>query len=77
MQIPGCYLGYVRKSRLNDKFSSIPNALSETRFIRYMEHPNTNSFITQFVSQRFVDFLEAYALEYVVRKTNIGMYWRP
>lgn len=83
-QILGCYLGNVRKSKLNDKFSSIPDVLGEMRPIRYIEHPNTNAFITPFVGQQ-VDICEAFgfdipegcAPEYVVRKTNKGKPGRP
>lgn len=83
-QILGCYLGNVRKTKLSDKFSSIPDVLGEMRPIRYIEHPNTNPFITPFVGQQ-VDICEAFgfgipegcAPEYVVRKTNKGKRGRP
>ena len=83
-QILGCYLGNVRKSKLNDKFSSIPDVLGEMRPIRYIEHPNTKAFITPFVGQQVdiceafgFDIPEGYAPEYVVRKTNKGKRGRP
>lgn len=83
-QIIGCYLGNVRRSKQSDKFSSIPDVLAEMRAIRYIEHPNTDPFITPFVGQQ-VDICEAFGFDipegcapkYVVRKTNKDKRGRP
>ena len=78
-QILGCYLGNIRKTKLNEDFDSIADVLGEMRPIRYIEHPNTKGFITPFIGRQ-VDICEAFgfdipegcAPEYVVRKTNKG-----
>ncbi len=83
-QILGCYLGNIRKTKLDDQFDSIADVLGEMRPIRYIEHPNTKGFITPFVGAQ-VDICEAFgfdipdgcAPEYVVRKTNKGKRGRP
>ena len=83
-QILGCYLGNIRKTKLNEDFDSIADVLGEMRPIRYIEHPNTKGFITPFIG-RLVDITEALgfdipegcAPEYVVRKTNKGKRGRP
>ena len=83
-QILGCYLGNIRKTKLNEDFDSIADVLGEMRPIRYIEHPNTKGFITPFVGRQ-VDICEAFgfnipegcAPEYVVRKTNKGKRGRP
>ena len=83
-QILGCYLGNIRKSKLEDQFDSIADVLGEMRPIRYIEHPNTEGFITPFVGKQ-VDICEAFefeipegcAPEYVVRKTTKGKRGRP
>ena len=83
-QILGCYLGKIRKTKLNEDFDSIADVLGEMRPIRYIEHPNTKGFITPFIGRQ-VDICEAFgfdipegcAPEYVVRKTNKGKRGRP
>ena len=83
-QILGCYLGNIRKTKLEDQFDSIADVLGEMRPIRYIEHPNTKGFITPFVGRQ-VDICEAFgfeipegcAPEYVVRKTTKGKRGRP
>lgn len=83
-QILGCYLGNVRKTKLSKSFDSIPDVLNEMRPIRYIEHPNTQNFITPFIGSQ-VEICEAFgfeipdgcAPEYVVRKTNKGKRGRP
>ena len=83
-QILGCYLGNIRKTKLNEDFDSIADVLGEMRPIRYIEHPNTKGFITPFIDRQ-VDICEAFgfdipegcAPEYVVRKTNKGKRGRP
>ena len=83
-QILGCYLANVRKEKLSDSFDSILDVLNEMRPIRYIEHPNTQGFITPFVGKQ-VEICEAFgfeipegcAPEYVVRKTNKGKRGRP
>jgi len=83
-QILGCYLSNVRRTRLEDRFSSMQDVLGEMRPIRYIEHPKTRGFITPFVGRQ-VDICEAFgfeipegcAPEYVVRKTNKGRRGRP
>ena len=83
-QILGCYLGNIRKTKLNEDFDSIADVLGEMRPIRYIEHPNTKGFITPFIGRQ-VDICEAFgfdipegcAPEYVVRKTNKGKRGRP
>ena len=83
-QILGCYLGNIRKTKLNEDFGSIADVLGEMRPIRYIEHPNTKGFITPFIGRQ-VDICEAFgfdipegcAPEYVVRKTNKGKRGRP
>ena len=83
-QILGCYLGNIRKTKLEGQFDSIADVLGEMRPIRYIEHPNTKGFITPFVGRQ-VDICEAFgfeipegcAPEYVVRKTTKGKRGRP
>lgn len=83
-QILGCYLGNIRKAKLEDQFDSIADILGEMRPIRYIEHPNTVAFITPFIGKQ-VDICEAFgfdipegcAPEYVVRKTTKGKRGRP
>lgn len=83
-QILGCYLGNVRSTKLSESFASIPDVLNEMRPIRYIEHPNTQNFITPFIGSQ-VEISEAFgfeipegcAPEYVVRKTNKGKRGRP
>ncbi|MCQ2501859.1 MAG: transposase [Lachnospiraceae bacterium] len=83
-QILGCYLGNIRKTKLEGQFDSIADVLGEMRPIRYIEHPNTKGFITPFVGKQ-VDICEAFgfeipegcAPEYVVRKTTKGKRGRP
>ncbi len=83
-QILGCYLSYIRKSKLSDHFDSVSDVLNEMRPIRYIEHPNTVAFITPFVGKQ-VDICEAFgftipdgcAPEYAVRKSNKGKRGRP
>lgn len=83
-QILGCYLGNIRKTKLEDQFDSIADILGEMRPIRYIEHPNTVAFITPFIGKQ-VDICEAFgfdipegcAPEYVVRKTTKGKRGRP
>ena len=83
-QILGCYLGNIRKTKLNEDFDSIADVLGEMRPIRYIEHPNTKGFITPFIGRQ-VDICEAFGFdipegcvpEYVVRKTNKGKRGRP
>ena len=83
-QILGCYLGNVRKTKLEDQFDSIADVLGEMRPIRYIEHPNTEGFITPFIGKQ-IDICEAFgfeipegcAPEYIVRKTTKGKRGRP
>ena len=83
-QILGCYLGNIRKTKLNEDFDSIADVLGEMRSIRYIKHPNTKGLITPFIGRQ-VDICEAFgfdipegcAPEYVVRKTNKGKRGRP
>lgn len=83
-QILGCYLGNIRKTKLEDQFDSIADILGEMRPIRYIEHPNTMGFITPFVGKQ-IDICEAFgfdipegcAPEYVVRQTSKGKRGRP
>ena len=83
-QILGCYLSYVRSTKLKDLFSSNLDVLNEMRPIRYIEHPNSKGFITPFVGRQ-IDICEAFdftipdgcAPEYVIRKTNKGKPGRP
>jgi transposase len=83
-QIIGCYLAYVRKSKLGDRFHSVQDVLNEMRPIRYIEHPGTKAFVTPFVGKQ-VDVCEAFGFEipdgcspeYAVRKTNKGKPGRP
>ena len=83
-QILGCYLGNIRKTKLNEDFDSIADVLGEMRPIRYIEHPNTKGFITPFIGRQ-VDICEAFGFDipegcapkYVVRKTNKGKRGRP
>ena len=83
-QILGCYLGNIRKAKLEDQFDSIADILGEMRPIRYIEHPNTVAFITPFIGKQ-VDICEAFgfdipegcAPEYAVRKTTKGKRGRP
>ena len=83
-QVIGCYMAYIRKTKLNKDFHSLQSILDEMRPIRCIEHPNTKSVITPFVGKQ-VAICEAFgfkipegcAPEYVVRKTNKGKRGRP
>ena len=83
-QIIGCYLSYIRKTKLSKDFHSVQSVLDEMRPIRYIEHPNTTPMITPFVGKQ-IDICNAFgfevpdgcAPEYVVRKTNKGKRGRP
>ncbi len=83
-QIIGCYLSNIRVTKLKDDFDSVYDVLNEMRPIRYIEHPNTKSFITPFVGKQ-IKICEAFgfnipegcAPEYVVRKTTKGQRGRP
>ena len=83
-QVIGCYMAYIRKTKLNKDFHSLQSILDEMRPIRYIEHPNTKPMITPFVGNQ-VKICEAFgfdipddcAPEYVVRKTNKGKRGRP
>ena len=83
-QIIGCYIAYVRKTKLDKDYHSLQSVLDEMRPIRYVEHPNTKPAITPFVGNQ-VKICEAFgfdipdgcAPEYVVRKTNKGKRGRP
>ena len=83
-QIIGCYLQYIRKSKMSDTFKSNADVLDEMRAIRYVEHPDTDAFITPFVGKQ-VSICEAFgfkipegcAPEYALRKTNQGKRGRP
>ena len=83
-QVIGCYMAYIRKTKLNKDFHSLQSILDEMRPIRCIEHPNTKSVITPFVGKQVAiceafDFKipEGCAPEYVVRKTNKGKRGRP
>lgn len=83
-QILGCYVSYVRRSRLGQTFHSVAEVLNEMRPIRFIEHPNRKPFVTPFVGRQ-VEICEAFGFEipegcspdYVVRKTNKGKRGRP
>lgn len=83
-QVIGCYMAYIRKTKLNKDFHSLQSILDEMRPIRCIEHPNTKSVITPFVGKQ-VAICEAFGIkipegcapEYVVRKTNKGKRGRP
>ncbi|MBO6286067.1 MAG: transposase [Bacilli bacterium] len=83
-QIIGCYMAYIRKTKLDKKFRSLQSLLDEMRPIRYIEHPNTKATITPFVGNQ-IKICEAFgfetpegcAPEYVARKTTKGMRGRP
>ncbi len=83
-QILGCYLGNIRSKKLSEDFHSIPDVLNEMRPIRYIEHPNTQSFITPFVGKQ-LEICKAFGFtipdgcspEYAMRKTSKGKRGRP
>jgi transposase len=83
-QILGCYLSHIRKTKLAEHFDSTESVLNEMRPIRYVEHPNTVSYITPFVGKQ-VEICEAFGIsipegcapEYVVRSTSKGKRGRP
>ena len=83
-QVIGCYLAYIRKTKLYKDYHSLQSVLDEMRPIRYIEHPNTKPVITPFVGDQ-VKICEAFgfeipegcAPEYVIRKTNKGKRGRP
>ena len=83
-QVIGCYIAYIRKTKLFKDYHSLQSVLDEMRPIRYVEHPNTKQAITPFVGDQ-VKICEAFgfeipdgcAPEYVVRKTNKGKRGRP
>ncbi len=82
MEIP--IQSYRRKKELKTQFHSIQDILSEMRPIRYIEHPESEPFITPFVGKQ-IDICEAFGFkipdgcfpDYVVRKTNKGLKGRP
>ena len=83
-QVIGCYMAYIRKTKLNKDSHSLQSILDEMRPIRCNEHPSTKSVITPFVGKQVAiceafDFKipEGCAPEYVVRKTNKGKRGRP
>ena len=83
-QVIGCYMAYIRKTKLNKDFHSLQSILDEMRPIRCIEHPNTKSVITPFVGKQVaiceafdIKIPEGCAPEYVVRKTNKGKRGRP
>ncbi len=83
-QVIGCYIAYIRKTKLFKDYHSLQSVLDEMRPIRYVEHPNTKPAITPFVGDQ-VKICEAFgfripegcAPEYVARKTNKGKRGRP
>ena len=83
-QIIGCYMAYIRKTKLDKDFRSLQSVLDEMRPIRYIEHPHTKATITPFVGNQIkiceafgFDIPEGCAPEYVARKTTKGMRGRP
>ena len=83
-QVIGCYIAYVRKTKLYKDYHSLLSILDEMRPIRYIEHPNTKPTITPFVGDQVkicetfgFNIPEGCAPEYVVRKTNKGKRGRP
>lgn len=83
-QVIGCYMAYIRKTKLSKDFHSLQSILDEMRPIRCIEHPNTKPVITPFVGKQ-VTICEAFGVaipegcapEYFVRKTNKGKRGRP
>ena len=83
-QVIGCYMAYIRKTKLNKDFRSMQSILDEMRPLRCIELPNTKPVITPFVGKQ-VAICEAFGFEipegctpgYVVRKTNKGKRGRP
>ena len=83
-QVIGCYMAYVRKTKLDREFHSLQSVLDEMRPIRYIEHPNTKATITPFIGSQIkvceafgFEIPEECAPEYVARKTTKGMRGRP
>ncbi len=83
-QVIGCYMAYIRKTKLSKEFHSLQSILDEMRPIRYIEHPNTKPTLTPFVGDQVkicdafgFDIPDGCAPEYVVRKTNKGKRGRP
>ncbi len=78
-QILGCYLGNVRSEKLGDTYNSIEDVLGEMRPIRFIEHPNTERFITPFTGKQ-VDICDAFGFsipdggtpDHIVRTANKG-----
>ena len=83
-QVIGCYMAYIRKTKLSKEYHSLQSILDEMRPIRYIEHPNTKPTLTPFVGDQ-VKICEAFgfdipdgcAPECVDRKTNKGKRGRP
>ena len=51
-QVIGCYMAYIRKTKLDKDFHSLQSILDEMRPIRYNEHPNTQLTFTPFVGDQ-------------------------
>ena len=71
------HLKYIHRTYLKNQFDSTIDILNEMRAIRYIAHPNTNPFITPFISKQ-LEIASAFGFEvpkgcgteHTVRKTN-------
>ena len=61
-QVIGCYMAYVRKTKLDREFHSLQSVLDEMRPIRYIEHPNTKAAVTPFVGSQ-IKICEAFGFD--------------
>jgi len=83
-QIIGCYISYIRKDKLFNKYKSIASILDEMRPIRYIEYEGMDPILTPFIGNQ-VAVCEAFGIsipegcspEYAVKKTNRGKRGRP
>jgi hypothetical protein len=60
--IISCYLDYIHRTKLKDKFTTPRKVLACMRPIRYIEHQNTKAHITPFIGKQ-VDICKAFGIE--------------
>ena len=60
--IISCYLDYIHRTKLKDKFTTPRKILACMRTIRYIEHQNTKAHITPFIGKQ-VDICKAFGIE--------------
>ena len=60
--IISCYLDYIHRTKLTDKFETPKKILSCMMSIRYIEHQNSKAYITQFTEKQ-IDICKAFGIE--------------